>query len=130
MSDAELKREAKRILGGRCANPECRWLNEDGSLSCTDERALTFDHIGGGGSESRREGKDSVRMICYEIKRNARYQLDRALYRFQLLCANCHEIKAKGEKHGAHQHKQPARVRRSLQNSGAEPRRVRVRQSN
>jgi hypothetical protein len=128
MADAELKREARRILGGRCANPTCRWINEDGSRGCTDERALIFDHIEGGGSAARREGRDSVRTICYEIKKYAKYQLDATLFRFQLLCANCHEIRKKVEKQalGSRQHMQPARVRRSLQKAGEEPRRVRI----
>ena len=75
MSDAELKREAKAILGGRCADPNCRWLNEDGTLGCADERAPVFDHIEGGGSAARRKGNDSIRMICYEIKKNVKYRL-------------------------------------------------------
>jgi len=126
MSDAELKQEARRILGGRCADITCRWVNEDGSRGCVDERALQFDHVRGGGSEARREGRDSVRSICYEIKRAAEIGL---LQRFQLLCANCHEIRKREERQsqGARQHKQPARVRRSLQKEGGEPRRVRLR---
>jgi len=91
-------------------------------MGCTDERARVFDHIGGGGSEARRGGKDSVRMICYEIKKDAKFRLDPSLRRFQLLCANCHEIETKPEKQGARQHKQPARVRRSQQRPGEERR--------
>ena len=122
MPDADLKREARKILGGRCANPRCRWLNDDGTMGCTDERALVFDHLDGGGGEARREGKDSVRTICYEIKKYAKYRVDPSLCRFQLLCANCHEIKTKPEKQGARQHKQPARIRRSQQRPGEERR--------
>jgi hypothetical protein len=72
-----------------------------------------------------------VRTICYEVKKDAKYRLDPSLYRFQLLCANCHEIKKKVEKQaqGARQHSQPALVRRSLQKSGEEPRRVKIRQA-
>jgi hypothetical protein len=128
MRDDKLKREARAILGGRCAAPTCRWLNEDGTFGCVDERALVFDHIDGGGSAARRDGGDSTCMICYEIKKDAKYGCNR---RFQLLCATCHEIKKKAEKQaqGARQHRQPARVRRSLQRAGEEPRRVKIREA-
>jgi hypothetical protein len=77
----------------RCRNPECRWLNEDGTKGCNDKKALHFDHILGGGSIERSEGKRKGNTIYYEIKR--------CPWRFQLLCANCNEIKSKGEKRGA-----------------------------
>jgi len=121
--DARLKEEARRILGGKCANPDCRWANDDGTLGCKDGRMLMFHHIEGGGSESRREGGDSTRSNCYEIKR---YHARGWPLRFRLLCANCHEMITKPQKLGARLHKQPARVRRSLQISGQEPRRVNI----
>lgn len=123
-NDSVLKTEVKKILGGRCASPACRWLNEDGTFGCTDLRGLEFDHISGGGSSARREGKDSVRSLCLEVKRkNKQGEID---FRIQLLCGTCHEIKKKEEQQskGARSHKQPARVRRSLQKPGEEPRRV------
>src|SRR5271157_497603 len=32
------------LLGGRCADPDCAWVNEDGSRGCTDVRCLQIDH--------------------------------------------------------------------------------------
>src|SRR5262245_28383190 len=128
MSDAELKREARKLLGGRCDSADCRWLNADGTFGCTDERALVFDHIDGGGSSARAEGRDSVRSICYEIKKDAKYGCKS---RFRLLCATCHEIRKKVDQQaqGARQHRQPARIRRSLQKTGQEVRRVKLKSS-
>lgn len=119
-------------LGGRCAGATCRaedgtvvflpcrWHNEDGTIGCNDERGLQFDHIAGGGSEARSKGTDSQLQICYEILRGSS--------RFQLLCATFHEIKKKVERQaqGARMHRQPARVRRSLQIEGQPVRRVRT----
>ena len=130
MTESQLKSEAKKILGGRCTSPDCRWLNDDGTLGCTDERVLEFDHIFGGGGEARKAGKDSVRAICLEIRKtNRAYEkFTPKPFRFRLLCANCHEIRRKvdGQAQGARLHKQAAKVRRSLQIPGAEPRRVKL----
>jgi hypothetical protein len=101
----------------RCSNRDCRWQNEDGTLRCNDERALQFDHKEGKGSAERKTGKIGGNRLYYEIRKHPE--------RFQLLCANCNEIKAKGEKMGARLHKKPQRVRLSQQIAGQTPRRVR-----
>lgn len=44
-----LRLENIETLGGRCANPDCRWHNDDGTIGCNDVRALQFDHKDGGG---------------------------------------------------------------------------------
>ena|ERR1700733_11701403 len=123
--DQRLRLDAIRIYGGRCEGTigmPCRWLNEDNTLGCSDERALQFDHIDGGGGKARREGKDSNRQIFYKIKNGS------GAGRFRLLCATCHEIRKKVDKQGqgARQHRQPARVRRSQQKEGQPERRVNI----
>lgn len=111
-------------LGGRCAATTCHWLNDDGTMGCNDERALMFHHIDGGGSALRSGGKDSQRMLCYEVLRCLKDSLP---VRIQLLCGACHEIDKKVNKRaqGARQHRQPARIRRSRQIEGQPLRRVR-----
>ena len=100
----------------RCKSRDCRWHNEDGTIGCNDKRALQFDHKDGGGSEGRTTGKTAGSRLYYEIKKHPE--------RFQLLCANCNEIKSKGEKKGGRLHKQPQLVRRSQQIEGQPVRRV------
>jgi hypothetical protein len=75
-----------------------------------------FHHIDGGGSEARRESRDSLRQIYFEVLRGST--------RFELLCAICHEFVSKPQKQGANLHKQPARIRRSKQIEGQPVRRV------
>src|SRR5689334_21178393 len=48
-----LRRKLLAILGGRCSNPKCRPLNEDGTLGCTDLRILHIDHKNGNGNKDR-----------------------------------------------------------------------------
>lgn len=116
--DRALRLRAITKLGGRCAAKTCRWLNENGTLGCKDERALQFHHRDGGGSAKRREGKESLRQIYFKVLRGS--------LGYELLCGCCHEIEKKVERRsqGARQHKQPARVRRSLQLDGEPVRRV------
>lgn len=102
----------------RCKSPECRWHNDDGTIGCNDKRALQFDHRDGRGSEERKTRKVDGDRLYYEIRKHPE--------RFQLLCANCNEIKSKGEKQGARLHKQPQLVRRSQQIEGQPARRVRT----
>lgn len=80
----------------RCKNPKCGWTNPDGTVGCTDINALQFDHIGGKGSIQRKSGMMGDRLY-FAIKKKPE--------EFQLLCANCNEIKSKGEKLGARLHK-------------------------
>ncbi len=108
-------REGEVQTDPRCKSPDCGWQNTDGTRGCNDQRALQFDHIGGKGSEERKAGLMGDRLY-YAIKNNPE--------RYQLLCANCNEIKSKTEKLGARLHKQPQLVRRSQQIDGQPLRRV------
>jgi hypothetical protein len=118
------RRRAIIGLGGRCVAKTCRWHNDDGTTGCSDERALHFHHTGGEGSIRRQVGKDSSRSNTFEIIRHLKYGW---APRFELFCANCHEIETstKGQRQGANQHIQPARIRRSQQVEGQPARRVR-----
>lgn len=69
------------FLGGRCANPNCRWLNEDGTLGCKDERLLHVDHPKRNGSKERKIFKNS-----YEIYKKV---LISKPNEYRLLCACC-----------------------------------------
>lgn len=76
------KNAAYDKLGNKCANPACRWFNEDESWGCVDRRCLQIDHVNDDGYLNRMRG----------------YQLHLAVLRdvdnqFQLLCANCNWLK-------------------------------------
>jgi rubredoxin len=111
-----LRQENIKMLGGRCKGPNCRWLNDkdDGEPGCNDARALQFDHIGGGGSAMRRDGKGAGLAGLYYIRNHPEL--------FQLLCANCNWIKraesGEDEQGGSLKFRQPALVRRSLGQPG------------
>lgn len=71
------------LLGNKCNNLNCRYLNVDGTLGCTNLRLLQVDHINGGGSKEQRKlgGPDAVwRKIL---------KMDNPEFEYQLLCANC-----------------------------------------
>lgn len=81
-----LRASVLALLGDKCSNSECRWLNTDGTLGCTDARALQIDHIKGGGSkENRSLGSYSM---CRKI-----LAMEHPEDEYQLLCANCNWIK-------------------------------------
>jgi hypothetical protein len=71
------------LLGSRCSNSECRWLNSDGTFGCTDIDLLQIDHINGGGSKEQRElGRtENIRRKILQMK-NPETE-------YQILCANC-----------------------------------------
>lgn len=75
------------LLGGRCMNPNCKWVNDDGSRGCTDERCLQIDHINGDGTKCR-----ALAGNAYTHFKNVIADPDRAKTH-QLLCANCNWIK-------------------------------------
>jgi|SRR5579864_1716682 len=68
------------FLGGKCVNPNCRWLNEDGTLGCTDERLLHIDHPKGGGHKER------VRLGISSFHRKV---LMSKPGEYRILCAQC-----------------------------------------
>ncbi len=112
--------ELQEQFGGHCESPDCRWHNDDGTIGCTDRRALQFDHVGGGGST---EPRGLTRL--YLIRRDLKWAKPKER-NYQLLCANCNWIKRHeaGEARGAAQHRQPARLRPALQEEGRPVRRV------
>ena len=71
--------QAIEVLGGRCVSPTC---STPGGM--TDQRALQFDHISGGGHQRRLAGEH----IQAVVKAILAGSTD-----FQLLCANCNYIK-------------------------------------
>jgi predicted metal-binding protein len=81
-----LKTAAFTKLGNRCNNPECRWLNADGTLGCTDRDALQIDHVLGGGVQEHRALK-------HNHSKFHRMVIADTVGKYQLLCANCNWIK-------------------------------------
>jgi len=79
-------------LGGRCSNPRCSWLNDDGSTGCMDSRCLQVDHKFGGGTKERKKFGGSATARIYKAV------LTDTTGRFQLLCANCNWIKLADKK--------------------------------
>lgn len=81
------KRQRERILtkfGRKCNNPTCRWINDDGTLGCTDCRCLQIDHVNGNG---KKELHNVPQYLYY------RTVLEDNTGKYQLLCANCNWIK-------------------------------------
>lgn len=78
-----LRAAALTYLGNKCASLDCRWLNTDGSLGCTDTSILQIDHILGGGNKERATLKPK--------------QMHKKILAgspdYQLLCANCNWLK-------------------------------------
>jgi hypothetical protein len=81
-----LRESALAFLGNKCNSPECRWLNEDGSLGCKDLRSLQIDHVYDDGAEERRKHGTNVLKIYKRV-------LEDKEGRYQALCANCNWIK-------------------------------------
>ncbi len=76
-----------RLLGGKCSNPSCAWVNTDGTQGCTDIRCLQVDYRFGKGYQARCASGGSYneyKSAIADPNRNERYQA---------LCANCNWIK-------------------------------------
>jgi len=99
VAQRKLRDRINAKYGGRCSNPDCRWLNEDGSKGCTDVRALHIDHVLSGGSKELRRGWGGGMAYYYRV-------LSDTSGKYQLLCANCNAIKRceKKEAQGRNQH--------------------------
>jgi hypothetical protein len=78
-----LRNQAFEKLGNQCANPQCRWVNEDGTQGCTDQRCLQIDHVLDDGYKERH----LAMVVIYR-----KVLLD-SEGRYQLLCANCNWLK-------------------------------------
>jgi hypothetical protein len=69
------------FLGGKCVGLD----GKPCSFNCSDWRALQIDHINGGGNKERNiTGHNSV-IDYHKVMKNPE--------KFQLLCANCNQIK-------------------------------------
>lgn len=81
------RKEAIIALGGKCASPTCKWLNEDGSFGCTVYDALQIDHVNGGGGKEL----DLLNKNYAAFLRKVMREINTGNY--QVLCANCNWIK-------------------------------------
>ena len=70
------------FLGGRCANPNCKWVNDDGTFGCVLKDCLQIDHVNGGGRKEKEKGANLLRKVLKD-----------SMGLYQLLCANCNWIK-------------------------------------
>lgn len=75
-----LRLAALAYLGNRCSNPDCRWLNADGTFGCTDPDMLHIDHDDGSGAQERKALGDIA--IYYRV-------LEDKEGKYKALCANC-----------------------------------------
>ena len=89
--------EGKIRTNIRCQDPNCGWINADGTRGCTDRSLLDFDHLRGD-TKNRRGNRDSGLGLLYRIRKN--------WWDFQILCANCNRRKrnVNGEAQGYWQH--------------------------
>jgi hypothetical protein len=79
--------------GNRCNNIDCRWVNEDGTVGCTEELALQVDHVFDDGYKHRYSNGRSAGASKFDAGKFYRMILSDTTGRFQLLCANCNWIK-------------------------------------
>ena len=84
-------------LGGRCSNPDCAWVNPDGTPGCVDSRCLQIDHVRGDGAERRKTGVERSKASLYNaVLKTTPGEI------YQLLCANCNWIKREQKKEVPH----------------------------
>jgi hypothetical protein len=77
-----IRRKVIILLGGKCSNPNCRHMGEDGVLGCKDERLLHVDHPDGGGNIERKVFFKASHSFYKHI-------LDAGGKGYRLLCAQC-----------------------------------------
>jgi len=70
------------LLGNKCANLNCRHLNQDGTLGCVDCRLFQIDHVHGGGNKEYKELNGNRYAYFQRI-----LKLEGKGYR--ILCAQC-----------------------------------------
>ena len=85
---ARMKKAIIALLGGRCSSPTCHWVNDDGSIGCTDFRALQIDHVEGHGTNDIKAGGTAWYDRVLKFIKS-----DLTQTKYQLLCANCNWIK-------------------------------------
>ena len=84
-------------LGGRCSNPDCAWVNHDGTRGCADFRCLQIDHVRGDGAERRKTKEERSKSMLYNtVLKTTPGEI------YQLLCANCNWIKRHENKEVPH----------------------------
>lgn len=83
----EIRDQVVEVLGGRCANPDCRWMSEDGFLGCRDKIYLQVDHVFDDGYLEK--GRSNAIVYWSRVLK----QVQAGSQRYQLLCANCNWAK-------------------------------------
>jgi len=83
-SNRKRRKEAREavlvLLGGKCANPNCRHLNEDGTLGCKETTLLQVDHPNNDGAKHRKE-RPAMGVYFDVLKAGGKG--------YQLLCSSC-----------------------------------------
>jgi hypothetical protein len=79
--EKKARHEVIARLGGKCQNPDCSWINADGTRGCTDVRCLQVDYKIPTSERNRSWGK-YTKMLKEE----------KFFERYQALCANCNSI--------------------------------------
>lgn len=87
-ANKRLRNQVLDILGRKCSSPNCKWVNLDGSIGCTDVRCLQLDHKKGGGGRHLKLISGSVASYRWIVENPSLVG-----EWFQLLCANCNWIK-------------------------------------
>lgn len=82
-----LRNKVLSLLGNQCSSPNCRWINEDGTMGCTLKACLQIDHVRGGGRREKEKGASLLRKVLRD-KTGA----------YQLLCSNCNWLKRETNK--------------------------------
>ena len=77
----KIKLEIYKLLGSQCVNPYSQHKEP-----YIDIRALQIDHINGGGRQHRKQMGSTIKFYKYVLAHPEE---------FQLLCANCNQIKRK-----------------------------------
>jgi hypothetical protein len=71
------------LLGNKCSNPKCLVIG-----GCTDVRCLQVDHVNGGGVKERKSFTSQYAYYKFVLN-----QIKAGSKDYQLLCANCNQIK-------------------------------------